>query len=842
VTLELRDRLAALREMHARLIRETDMLLHDFDSDKILQENARLKHSVDEYRHELAEIKKQREQLVRENEYLRMALKEQIWDEKRNILKVSRQKLATYFSTQAQGFSDGLSELELKARLKVEQIKSLALRNLSKEHTELNQKIAQLEEELSNIVQQQEAEYKQQTESLFQEVSEKLDSMRDEDVSPETMKQRIKENRLEMKVGLNLINKVGVFLILLGVATAFSYSFKVMGDMMKACCFLLLGLLMSGGGEWLYRKGQKVFSLGLIGGGVSVLYGTIFFSYFADIIRLEAGLLFCVLVTATTAVLSLRYNSRTVCALALIGGYLPFVTFVAKFSLDQTGFTVAMGYLFLLHLLVLSLSLSRRWTGIHWLSFILNIPALVFLAFSHPEPHIGMVYSFVVFVMYLAITLAFPIRYQVGLRALDLILLGLNTFVGAVLIYILMNEAGYEGYHGLLTMGFCLAYWGLGRFTQRFLRSEEKTWALFYLTALTFAILIIPFQFEVHWLSLGWLIEGTLFITYGSKQRQRAVEVAGWCIFLLCQSVFYLTEFLPKLAGIDGVQYFTLKHTTIIIVQVLVLIHYLRRKHKGKVLQSSTEETLIKVYKYMSIVAVWFYLLYSIPSFFSHWAPQIEYSRFYATILTAMATIGLGLIITRVSVVKDTATSVMGIFLQLFGVMICLTVNLFVPVLRPLGEYNSLEQQAAFVAMVGFNALAFFIVRDLLKQLVDKKGMNWELVPLGLGLYLLGNINAFLIVQFHLGELNFIISFVFLLLSLAYIIYGFVCKTIYLRRLGLGLALTGTAKLFLYDLAYLEALGRIVAYFGFGIMLILISYIYQRVKNSMEGNHESKSV
>ena len=125
---------------------------------------------------------------------------------------------------------------------------------------------------------------------------------------------------------------------MLGWEQAFNYSFQNwFSPAVKAAFFFLLGGLFLGGGEWMYRKGRRIFSQGLLGGGVSILYGAIFYSYFGlnKLIGLEAGLVLSVLVTAITVGLSLRYDSPVVCGLGLVGGFLPFLTYAG--ALGMTG-------------------------------------------------------------------------------------------------------------------------------------------------------------------------------------------------------------------------------------------------------------------------------------------------------------------------------------------------------------------------------------------------------------------------------------------------------------------------------------------------------------------------
>jgi len=138
--------------------------------------------------------------------------------------------------------------------------------------------------------------------------------------------------------------------------------------------------------------------------------------------------------------------------------------------------------------------------------------------------------------------------------------------------------------------------------------------------------------------------------------------------------------------------------------------------------------------------------------------------------------------------------------------------------------------------LIAYNVFVFFSVRDITLSIIREKSLSLEIFPLFMSIYLLGNISSIAIVQFRLGG-NLLFSNLFLLVAaFSCIFYGFRKKFIYIRRFGLGLALITTSKLFIYDLSYLNTARKIVAYFCFGLVLLGISFIYQKMKNSMEGN------
>ena len=95
-------------------------------------------------------------------------------------------------------------------------------------------------------------------------------------------------------------------------------------------------------------------------------------------------------------------------------------------------------------------------------------------------------------------------------------------------------------------MGFCLIYAALAHLVSKRMPEERYALGLFYATSLTFAILMIPFQFGIRWTSMGLLLEGVILILYGLKVKEKRLEKAGLLIFGLCIGAFYLLTGCPS--------------------------------------------------------------------------------------------------------------------------------------------------------------------------------------------------------------------------------------------------------------------------------------------------------
>ncbi len=165
---------------------------------------------------------------------------------------------------------------------------------------------------------------------------------------------------LETRVGLTILNRVGVITLVLGIA--FFFKWAVDNNWIGALGRVTLGILASFlaivAAELLWRKKQEIFAAGITGTGVAVLYLSLYaaFGFYHLIAQSFAFfLLFCV--TAAAVALSLRYRAQAVAALGFFGGYL--TPLLLSRGEDRSWFLFS--YLLLLDGAALALTKRRRW-------------------------------------------------------------------------------------------------------------------------------------------------------------------------------------------------------------------------------------------------------------------------------------------------------------------------------------------------------------------------------------------------------------------------------------------------------------------------------------------------
>jgi uncharacterized membrane protein len=841
MVVEIQKRLVDLKESQHKILEQFDSLLKDYDSDGLVAQNEKLHKELAECKEQLNCLKVKYENVTTENQNLRISLKEQILDEKFNILRISRGKLDIYFKSAVHDCDNRLIALERQWELEITKLRSAAAENLAAEQEtfvgELNQWAQILGEKIRAYREKINADQKGVADKIYTG----YDALGSEGVSEETIQKRIRQNETEMKIGLNWINKIGIILILFGVGAAAKYVHSTwFTDYMRGTSIFVLGAAFLAGGEYLNSKGRDIFAKGLLGGGVSILYCAVFYSYFLlGIINLNMGLFLSVLITLTTVVLSVRYQSKTICSLGLIGGYLPFFSYLQSYGLKGEACYLAMVYLFLLNLAVSGISFWKKWSVVNYLSMLFHIPSLMYLVYTADNVFAGMLYTTLTFTIHLCTQLAYPLKNAEVIKKADLLLVGVNTFLSCAILYGLFGKGGLSDYNGLLALAFCLVYIGVAKLIERKVPGEKHGVLLFYATSLTFAVLMIPFQFGIQWMSMGWLVESVILIIVSLRYQMEKVEKAGWLVFALCLAAFYLGDFLHVLPHAK-VMFFNYKYTAITVGTILVTAAYLIDSRKNGMSKYGRLWNIAMNLKYFVIGNAWIYLMYIGGEIYSAWMPRGAHFSFYECALMSIINVACGYSVCRLPLLYDRVVQVFSFVFYIVGILLCLYINLFIPVIKSFSGIAAAEY-GALAFLIVFNLLLLLVVRELLISLIQRQHANLELFPLGIIIYLLGTVTIVLTRQFHLGGGHFISSLVCVLAALGSLVYGFRKNYIYTRRFGLGLSVFATAKLFLIDLVFLDTIKKIVAYFVFGFVLLGISYFYQRLKAEAEGqNHDQK--
>lgn len=832
--MEIKNKINILLNNQKEVIKEYEDLIKEFDLNNLVEENIKQKEDIDNYKKNIEILNNDKLLLSKDNMNLKLSLKEQMLNEKTAILKGSKKKIEIYFRNATNKNINELKNLENKATKKIDELRIMASKELDSTN-EIFKEISNVEKHLKEKIKENKESFNNQKQNILDELKAEYQSLKNKEISEEALEKKKKYNDLEVKIGLNLINKLGMILILLGSITAMKYTYtNWLNDYTKAGLGFLLGFLFLGVGEFFNKKNKTLFGLGLTGGGIGVLYLSVFSSYFIfDILNMSLSLFISFIITSLSIYLSSRYNSQTVCGLSLVGGYLPFFSYTLIEGLSGISVYIAMTYLLLLNILVLMLSLKRRWIYINYISFLLNVPCFVYLIFVSDSDWINILYTITIFVMYLGITLIYPLKEKVKLKNIDLLLIGLNTFINSVLLYGLFSAVFKFDFEGMFALFFSVFYFILAKFIERTASQEKGIEKFFYITSLTFFILVVPFQLDLDYISLGFIIESLLLISYARKYNDKKIQKASFVVLITCVFSFYFIDFSFQ----EYISKFLFRYSVITSGLIYVLLLYAKKLKEDIEFRYEKFGAFLLKYKYFVLIHTFLYVFRLIREFHLKYIDPYVYigDSFifdsYFVILIGLSCLAYGYYVLNLNLIKDNITKIFKNILYIIAFTLALLVNLE-PITRlSISNYKLF----GLLILIGYNILNLYVLKYMSLKIIKLKNLSFDIYPVIINIYVLIISIMFISNQFDFANEDFIISIAFLIAAFYSIFDGFKKNYVALRRTGLFLSIFATAKLFLYDLSFLNTLNKIIAYFCFGIVLISISYIYHRLKiNSLD--------
>ena len=338
----------------------------------------------------------------------------------------------------------------------------------------------------------------------------------------------------------------------------------------------------------------------------------------------------------------------------------------------------------------------------------------------YPDGLITILYLIFAFITYTLIPVIASYKKQLNFKRSDTVLLALNTFISSVILYSVFYAFRLDKLTGLLTAIFAIIYTALGRFIEKFMPKEKTTKSLFYITAVTFVALIIPFQFDIMWLSLGWLIEGVALLSYGIFKEIKGFKKSGIVITSLCFMSFLLFDMSEYPDNLFTFKYFSITAGSIIILASLIY-------------KKNIESTRTKLFKYLSVINLWFFSIYIVTNEFKKVLLNTlsDSNNFNIDYLITATVIVISFVfayaIQRIAVIRDKITKNISIIIYAIALVILFFLNFTSPIEGSFSEVPLSISITGTFLLVLISLLSIFALRDFVLTLVLDKmfGVEW---------------------------------------------------------------------------------------------------------------------
>jgi uncharacterized membrane protein len=654
------------------------------------------------------------------------------------------------------------------------------------------------------------------------------------------------DSDLEKFIGENLISKIGIGILVIAIGFFVKYAIdnNWVGEVGRVAIGILCGGILIALAHRM-RNTYRAFSSVLAGGGLAVFYFTITLAYKQfHLFGQPAAFGIKIGITAFAAALSLLYNKQELAITALVGGFAaPLLV-----SSGNNNYITLFSYLAILNTGILVISYYKGWRLLNLLAFIFTVlffgTWLLYATLSNEpySPKYAFIFATIFYLLFFAINIAHNIKEKKKFIASDFGILLANTCLYFSAGLYCFSEMGLANYRGLFSAAMGLFNLIASYF---FFRKQKIDTNILYLLigiTLSFISLTAPLQLHGNHITLFWATETVLLYWLFTKSKIRLVELSSVIVWAAM-----LVSLLWDWANIYGNVYGQLAImankgfiTTLFAAIATYMLFVIRLKtddqlKAGPVTPGKTSFRIIAIFLAYMAGAL------ELHHQFNYYYPQTPLYLQYLLLYTALFAL-VGTWVMQKARASQTAQFVPPLLLAVAVLFYLLFITPtyytqeFVLVSPGLSGQFTVHWLAA-AAVAGCLVRLVLLLKKW--QAAQKEALTWLCctaiaVFISVELHLVANA-LFYGANNPLDEIQRVyiktgLPIIWGLCSFAFMWLGMRFKYRPLRIISLTLFTITLAKLFIFDIRNIPAAGKIAAFFCLGVLLLVVSFMYQRLK------------
>jgi putative membrane protein len=680
---------------------------------------------------------------------------------------------------------------------------------------------------------------------------------------------------LEKIIGESWINKIGILIVIIGVAIGAKYSIEneLISPLTRIILGYLVGIGLLGFGIKLKPKFEG-YSAVLVSGSISIFYFITYFAYsFYNLIPQILAFAMMLIFTVFTVFAAIKYNRVVIAHIGLIGAYaVPFLLSSGSGRVD-----ILFSYMLIINLGILFISIKRDWKTLHYSAFFFTwliygswFADKSFYSSLQGYEALGIGFATAFFLIFYGVSLFNNIISKEKLDKINIILILLNSFIYFGFGYGIFNSnTKLDTYLGLFTLFNAVIHFVVLFFIKSKKLADST---LFYSTlgmVFTFITIAIPIQLDGSWVTLLWIAQGTILFWIGKTKNipiyeKISLPILGLSFLSLLEDwSFYRYANNGDIQAFWNINFLT----GILAILGYGFVVYLSRKHaETEENQKFSPFNAIKSFYLPALLVLTAYLTFrnEIAYYFNYWLEnsslkgkeisEIDDYSLYNYDINVFKNIYLiayslvffgGLALLNFHKFKN---KVLGISAIVIGLLTLLSAQTFG--LEELGElrYAYINGGSNEYFDVNFN---YILVRYLLWGSVAFA--LWAIFKNAKSIIENAKFHIFLEMVIHISILNFLsnelvtwmdiagyqdifklgLSILWSVYSLLLVSLGIYQKKKYLRISALVLFGVTLAKLFLYDISNLSTISKTVVLIVLGLLLLIISFLYNKFKDKI---------
>jgi len=683
---------------------------------------------------------------------------------------------------------------------------------------------------------------------------------------------------IEKFIGENLINKIGIAITVIGVSIGAKYAID--HDLISPLTRILLGYLVGLGLLFFalrLRKNYENFSAVLLSGSMAIMYFITYAAFsFYDLYPQWLTFILMVIFTGATVTAAIDYNKQVIAHIGLVGAYaVPFLL-----SQGPDDIVILFSYIAIINIGILVISFKKYWKPLYYSSFLLTW--LMYLTWYGPEyqttEHLvtASVFLAIFFVTFYLMFLAYKLLQKEKFDIYDIILLLANSFIFYGIGYnILTKHDSGEHLTGLFTLFNAAIHSVVSLYIYRQKLADKN---LFYLVSglvLIFITIAIPVQLSGNWITLLWSGEAALLFWIGRTKKVAFYEILSYAlIYLAFFSIIYEWSPVsnindPGKTGAAIIPFFNADFlTSFLFAAAFGFINWINRNpHHPSPIASQNELMKIVSFSISAILLLALYFSFSmeISRYWNNlynkslieiniegrinskqfWNTDfqeykkiwlINYSLLFFSVLSLInirkirdrnwgfANLGLNTLVIAIFLIQGlySISELRGTFL-----------NQPLPEYYQSGIFNIVIRYVSFVfAGLMLASLRKYVEQDFFKPVPFNLSVAYEiLLYLSLVWIISSELISWMDIMKSTQSYKLALSILWGVYSLILISLGIWKNKKYLRIGAIALFGVTLIKLFFYDISHLDTISKTIVFVTLGILLLIISFLYNKYKN-----------
>jgi hypothetical protein len=678
---------------------------------------------------------------------------------------------------------------------------------------------------------------------------------------------------LEKIIGESWINKIGILIVVIGVAIGAKYSIEneLISPLTRIILGYLVGIGLLGFGIKLKPKFEG-YSAVLVSGSISIFYFITYFAYsFYNLIPQILAFAMMLIFTVFTVFAAIKYNRVVIAHIGLIGAYsVPFLLSSGSGRVD-----ILFSYMLIINLGILFISIKIDWKTLHYSAFFFTwliygswFADKSFYSSLQGYEALGIGFATAFFLVFYGVSLFNNIISKEKLDKVNIILILLNSFIYFGFGFGIFNGHNVlDSYLGLFTLFNAVIHFAVLFFIKSKKLADST---LFYSTlamVFTFITIAIPIQLDGNWVTLMWTAQGTILFWLGKTKKISIYEKISLPILGLAFISFLEDWSRYRYAvDLDIYAFWNINFLTgVFAVLGYGFVVYLSRKHaETEENQKFSPFNAIKSFYLPALLVLTAYLTFrnEIGYFFDYWYESSsvfvrekgdEYNEYnndigifrniYLLVYSLVFFGGMALL--NFHKFKNKVLGVSSIVIELLVLFAAQTYGL-----GELGDlrYSYIDGHYSKYFDVSINyiliryplwAAAGFALWAIFKnaktQLENTKFHVFleAVIHISILNFLSNELVTWLDIAGYQDIFKLGLSILWSVYSLILVSLGIYKKKKHLRIFALVLFGITLAKLFLYDISNLSTISKTIVLIILGLLLLIISFLYNKFKDKI---------